>query len=773
MLFYRLPEIIRTPLTTSLEKMNIFRLVVMAVIAMPALATYLTATIRAKQFRQQREFLIGDVVLSIKEREVDMRSYIENIFRTFDSLTFVCDHRRVIKLDETFDSVQLAQNKRHTYCTSIFLTSGYYPDTGHNTLTIQIIKGFKIHLNFLKFHFEWKSLTYNGVSISEDRVDSGRKTTYFTGIRRPWTMIVDGNTAEITITKFQYSLIDLDLFYSACKWNWFSEIQYMYSSIVQHFENLDLLSPLKTSQKYNMAFSYQYIQIDYRQISFSIGSIAESNAHVFIYDGPGRLSRRLLEIKYHDSYTSKRIVTTTFFASVLISILSVDAVQPLLVSFRSNHGYEYRACRMQGQNLWGGSNPRYNTICILSLEPPPGYRHTVLYIDENKFRGSRIITTGYQVTNCQYGGLYTFPNRNQHMCRDFLKFELLYNRSIDYLLIAWLKGYSWGSIKARLTYDEHCTVHHVYSHASDYNQTTLIDDIEYCKIYICPPPLSLEHKTCNLIFKMPERPVGTFHTKLKFTDTTEQCIYTSGSKSIKTKFHNIIFLYYTHLQLGYTKRQKFILPYTKEFTFFYEYLVSAEISLPLVCVHKLPFKRASLMVMIATCSLIHAAKYVEHRNLFPIGHVVVMAKACEIRELQPAKSSDIVIYHEYYHKNYTGHQVYTRYTTNCPMVCKKYTYTLKVYHKFKESVYDYSANVGDYVFTGMNHQGLWLKINGPSRPCHRQVCRVLLNVREVETVKGLSYTHHSTEYKFYTIRSVYKAILHIPSHTYTHSPRLG
>ena len=728
--------------------MYILSLVVIAVIAAPIKGAYLSAKIHWKHIPEQRQLLMSDVLLSMKGREFDMRSYIDKIFSKFVGLTYVC-HRRLYGHDEILDSFQLAQNKRHTYCTHLILDVDSYMHEKHKTLTIQILQGFKIQFNFFKFHFHWYNLTYSGLSISEDSVNSGRKTTYFTGVRRPWTMFIDSDNAVITISSAEYLIYTLDLFYSGCKWNWFAQIGSVHSSIVSHIKNANLLPSLKTTPVDTIQ-SYHYIQLDHQRILFSFGSLFKSSALVRIYDGPGSRSRRLLKIDYNDSYTSEPIVSTTFYAFVVLKILTFDKVQPLLVSFRPFGRYEYRDCGMRGNIVIESSDWRSNTMCSVHIQPPSGYLQTLMIIVRYVFRGPHIITTGYSAPDCQYGGVYFIPNIYLPICRGVDDIGLRFNRSIEYLLIAWLGGYSDGYFHARLIYDKHCTAYHIDSHSLSYNQTMAIDDVEYCRYYICPAPLSPDHKKCNFKLNLPDRPIGTAHLSSIFTETSEECVPGYGNLPKVGGYYNIFsVLYYNNTHFGkYTRRAISKLFYEKSKLFF-QYLVSANVSLPLLCVKGAPFLRLSLKFLIATCHL----DLKQHKEIVvnPVLNVVVMSKACE-QQWRRVKSSDIVIYHEYYNMNYSGHHIATGYEDNCPVRCKNYTYTLKVYHKFNNRVSEYSANVGDYVFTGMNHQGLRIRINGPARPCRPSVCSVRLNVQEVQTAKGLAYTRHSTTYKFHTIR---------------------
>ena len=736
--------------------MLIFTLLLVYVAAVPVFSSYLTADLNHIYKMNQRRLLMRDIFMSIKgRREITIRSYIEQVFRNAASLIHLCDTRRVSTLGQTFALIQQNQNKRLTYCASIFHLFTYYRDTQHNTLTIQIMQGFTIHFNFITFHFEWRKLTYSGVSISGDIFNMGRRTTYFTGVRQPWIMIITNNTAQITISNFAYLRFRLNMFYIACKAQWFTMMGYENSSIVPHIVNVNLFPSFRNPHEDHIKFSYHFLQIDYKQIIFSVKSIAKSNVNVVIFDGPGFRSRRLLNTDYVDSYTRNPIVTTTFSASVVISTKTSDVVQTLMVSFRPLGRHMYRRCTNSeaevGKRTWVLAESSYNTICTM----PMGVINLdcqMFAIYRYQYTGPLIFTDGDRAPNCQYGGIYHIPNIGLHqpICEFVVNLQFLKSKSSNYLLIVWLSGYSEGYIEAEVfSCAPGCTLTHLDSNALIYNQTTVVDDIEHCRTYIWPAPLSPQHKKYNLNIKIPGRPVGTVFLSVFSIKTEDKCV--PGFGSIGESFINISGLYYNSSQLGRLKTFSIHEPFNYFFEYrgAFEYLIRAEISVPLICETDNSFLKPFFKFTMAIC---HVKPGIDaEMTMLAIGKIVGMTKACENSVINYA--SNIYIYYEDYNKNYSGHRIDVDYhSDNCPERCKNYTYTLKVYHRYKNRVYVYSANVGDYMFTGINHQGLWLKINAPNTPCPLSECAVWIHVREVMPPERLASTRPSVRYRSHNIR---------------------
>ena len=748
--------------------MNIFNLLLFAFGAVPVLSGYLTASSQHR-YESKHRLLMRDVFISVREpRAIAMSDYIKQIFQNFACHIYWCAKRRESTGDEAVALIQRTQNQRLTYCTRSFHPPGYFKETQHNTLNVQIMQGFIIQFHFLIFHFEWRKLTYSGVFVSGDIFNKGKMTTYFTGVRLPWKMIITNSTAQITISNFAYLTFSLDMYYIACKMTWFNFMQYVNSSLVPEIGHLNIFPLFRNPHKEYIGFSYNFIQNNYKPIIFSVKSMAKSNANVYILDGPGVKSRLLLGIRYLGSHTSRPVVTTTFYAYVHVNFMLTSDIlqQALLVNFRTHHKHVYEKCD-EGDSIWMLSNPIFNTICTIPFRQvnrrAHGHRHSLfnemwgLTISRYLYIGRPLIfTTGNRVSNCQYGGLHHFPNIHESVCQNMTHFTFLYNTTVDYLLVVWLPGYSRGSIFA-LSYNTGCVPIHLDSHALIYNQTTVINNIEHCRFYILPAPLSTHHSKYSLKIKIPGRPIGTASLRIAFINAGDKCVPGFGGKG--KRFINVSTLSYNNSQFGRTTFSIDEVLWYDKFSRFFEYLIRADINLPLLCQTDNQFLKPIFTLKISTC-LGELGLYTPRMyGVMPlsVNKIVGMTKPCE-NSIFWFGSFDIVIYHEDYNKNHTGYHIDVDYGDNCPAICKNYTYTLKVYHRYNNRAFIYSANVGDYIFTKMNHQGFWLKIKAPNTLCPLTECAVWFVVREW-IAESLPPTHHSVKYNTFKKRRVYLDIV--------------
>ena len=183
-----------------------------AVLASPAVNQYLTGKIQEKHLLEQRQLLLKDVFACSEQPKVLLRENLKLLYHCLRGRIIHCDRRH----RKSMQAAQLAQDKNHTYCTNIIHT-GVDTSHQHKTLTFQTLRNFIINIDFFLFAFEWHSLVYHGLSVSEIGKDGGRNTTYYTGRRLPWTMLTTRNTAIMTISTYAYLKFRLNLFYGFSK----------------------------------------------------------------------------------------------------------------------------------------------------------------------------------------------------------------------------------------------------------------------------------------------------------------------------------------------------------------------------------------------------------------------------------------------------------------------------------------------------------------------------------------------------------------------------
>ena len=698
--------------------------IILLIMSVSVFSNYLTGTVHKTNLHMQRKLLLNDV-FGCSCGEQRMSSVSGNLKHLYQ-----CLRKRIIHCDNvhhtSLEYIQLAQDKIQIYCTGI-VVQGVDKSHRHRTIHIQMMKNFIIHFSLIMFNFEYFPHIYHGLSISEYISNRGRNTTYFTGRRLPWTMITTRNTASMNISTFAHLKFHLNVFYSAYKRNWFSHIQHVQfghlggsrASVVHN----KLLESLKMTKSEIQTFSYHYIQKSFKRIAVSCEPIAEFKARIVIYDGPGRLSTRLWQSAFHNSTKRMIMKTSTFHVYIEVHILTDKLDDPLYINVHSNDKYlEYSLCN-NTMNFFPSiyySHQSTNTICIILFQnAPKSYGNfRPIFINQFNYEGPTAIMTGYGYINCQYGGVYLVSNENKFLCKSGSGFTLLNDADHSYILVAWLMGYSKGYIIAR--YVKHTCFYH---HITDLRKTTMIDRIAFCQSYICSQPLSSKQQQCDFQLQIPDRPIGTATISTQVFKSIDECL--PGSEmNPQIRKYNVSALYYNHSRLGSVKKLSISNEFGKPFKHTFQYLVSGNISLSLYCRVGQAIMRPNVKLKIATCRFDHDLSL---PTTFLVNNIVGIEDECI--PLQVAASSfNTIIYHENYTSNYSRNLILTSYDEKCPHMCKNHTFILKVYRKFSDRVDLYSAKIGETVTTDFSHQGFWLKINKPKKPCSFGNCDVWVSI---------------------------------------------
>ena len=723
-------------LTTVINRMRIYVLGLLITLTVPVSNNYLTGTVHKDKLHSQQSLLLNDVLACSEQRRFSLHENLNHLYHCLRRRIIHCDNRR----RKSLEYIQLVQDKSQTHCTSIVL-QGVDISHQHRTLHIQIMKNFIIHFSFMMFNFEYFSQVYHGLSISEYIRDGERSTTYYAGRRLPWTMITTSNTALITISIFAHLKFHLNLIYSANKMNWFSHSRYVQYDFLGGLTNravhINLLDSLKIAKFRIQRFSYHYIQNDLKRVSVSYEYIIQPKARIVIYDGPGRLSTRLSTSLSQERMSTK---TSTFHVYLEIDILISDIEGHIYINLRSTEdGLQYKECNknMNDLSVIYYSQATRNTICVIVFTNPPRNKGNVypVYISEYRYEGPMSLMTGFGHLKCQYGGVYFFANQKEFLCKSGTEFTLSNVADHSYILVVWLMGYSKGYIKAQYS-RKPCFYHHV----NDIGQSTLINSVEYCQIYICPQQFKSEQTRCNLDLNIPGRPVGTADIKIHVLKSIDECLPGPEINPRATEY-NFSVLYYTHSRLGDNKRMHISNKFEQPYEHIFQYLASGNVSLPVFCQRRWQHTRSTVQLRISTCQVKQLHK------------TIVIAEECLYSQFMFRKSY-VIIYHENYRKNHSRNIISTSYD-NCPNTCRNHTFDLKVYRKFLNRVDVYSAKIGETVSTELNHQGFWLKINVPQKPCSLGRCVVAVSApdrftEELLDVNGHTFLTPPPGYKYFS-----------------------
>ena len=724
--------------------------------ASPAVKQYLTGKVPDKHRLDQRQLLLQDVFVCNEQSTFSLAEHFKFVHHCLLRRIIHCDSRRRESLKTSLQTAQLSQNKSRTYCTGL-VHQGVDTNHQHQTLNIQILRNFIIHIDFLSFEFEWYSQVYHGLSVSEYNRDGGRNTTHYTGRRLPWTMLTTNNTAVIIISTFAHLKFQLHLFYSSTKWGWYANIKGVYTSITSDVKfHLDLHTAFQIRHRLFKKASYHFLQSDFKQIIISHDSIVDSNARIVVFDGPGSRSPNLFTILFNRSIDRKTFKTTTFHVYIEIDILSFEATEPSHIHFSQAVEFDYRGCDMKPyqrnlkqyrENYQDGRN----TICSIT-RPYDELAHSnyfplnislfMLYIHEGPYTKM----PGYNTPKCQYGGLYYVPNQNKALCSKNSTRMILYNDgSVQFILIVWFSGYSRGVFYANDVRDTCMFI----DLDINYNNTILIDTNIPCQQYTCPDSTKTQHQMCKFIIENPDRPVGSSQISVGVKPSIDDCVPGLGTDEY-TALYNISVIYYTDSRLGYNKKKRFSDIISKRFKKSFQYLVGSNVSIPGVCLRQ-KNARPHMKLIIASCRLLSHGR---HRSLkHQYGNVLDVGNC--FNETLTFEPPSIIIKHENYKINYSRHHIITSYHTDCASSCRNHSFDLKVYHKFMDRVDIYSAEIGEKISPELNHQGFWIKIRKPETPCPTGKCYVQLLISDQDDLSDTDLTNTSANhYNFHNKRYV-------------------
>ena len=757
-LFYRITFVVAFYLEIAIM---IVTFLLLTVLASPAVNQYLTGKVREEHLTEQRELLVKDVY-DCSERpkvsSIDI-SLIENIKRLYHCLrgrVHHCDGRR----RESLKSAQLAQDKNRIYCNNI-IYKGAYTTHEEQTFHVQMWSNFIVHIDCLLFDFEWYNQVYHGMSISEYIRDGGRNTTYYTGRRLPWSMITTSNTAEITISTFAYMKFELHLLYSSTKWSWYPNIKSVYSAMLSNLTYpLDLVTTLQMSNRIFKAFTYHFIQADYKQVNIIIDSIVNSVARIVIYDGPGSRSPRLWTIDHHDSTGNRNIKTTAFHAYIEVYIFKFEAKEQWHILLSQLDYSHYPECP-EYHIVFKYSNDWANTICYVrwSKFALGVADYLPFIIEEYRFyEGALTAMTGYVTPKCQHGGLYYLPSPNKALCKTTRKMLLDNDGSVESILIVWFSGYSRGSVRLRIYKEGSCRTYSLDNHLIEDNKILLIDTIEYCRKYVCPESMNpSQNLLCNFELNIPSRPVGSTKISISLTKSIDDCVPGPGKNNADSSF-TVSTSDYTHSRFGYNKEKR-VSKTIKEalrtrkhksfmFRHTFQYLVSANVSLPRVCFQELSIResRMYMVVMIATCGFYDDFSATVS---YPLNNIYSLDNC--LNYTTRMKPPSILINHENYTSNYSRHHIITSYPDYCPHKCRTHSFHLKIYRKFDDRVDEYSGKIGESVSTKLNYDSFWMQINRPVAPC-AQKCMVFVKISDEDELSGTDLKQAAVRrYRFHDV----------------------
>ena len=373
------------------QEMKIITFLLFTALVSPAVNQCVTGKVAEKHVLEQRQLLLKDVFDCSRQTMLSSAENLKFAYHCFLRRIIYCDYRR----RKSNQLIQLAQDKSRTYCTGI-IHQGVVTSHQHETVNIKLLHTFLINIAFLLFDFEWYSQVYHGLSVLEYIRDGGRNTTYYTGRRLPWTMITTSNTAVMTISAFAHLKFQLHLFYSSTKWDWYFNVEGVYSGILSQVTyRFDLGLAFRKANHSLRKISYHFLHSDYKRIIISHDSIINSHARIVIFDGPGGRSPRLSNISFHRSTERTSFKTTTFHAYIEVHRLLFEDAKPSHIHFSPSVEFVYHECKIRNathpQRRWW--------ICIFSKRFDD-QKNTICYIP---FKKTTPLTQSFYIyQNMQY-----------------------------------------------------------------------------------------------------------------------------------------------------------------------------------------------------------------------------------------------------------------------------------------------------------------------------------------------------------------------------------
>ena len=615
---------------------------------------------------------------------------------------------------------------KHDYCGSV-ASDKIEIESRHLILNIELMPNFVIKIDFIIFNFELHpSFRSHGMYFS---YSTSTRHSFYHGRRIPWRAITTNNKARlviITITNMEHRL---NVFYSSYKRARISNIHHVNNIVFHKYALYNPYSVFKKLMRYKVdSFYLHIIARNVKQIQIMISSRMTSETNIVLYDGPGEKSRRLLNISCMLMCHHKQI-TSAFIACVKIEKLTSAIAHDFTITIQEIDN-DHRPCKTKIVNgkfeLFEQSSDANIEICYLI--PTYKIESVSLQIDL-RYTGPTIISDALSL-ECQYGGLFVANNvyyDEQRFCEHKYNYTFFgEGKSMLLVVVAWFPGYSSGYVSIVFNRDTQC-VHHYLELRDLQKKTTIIDDTEDCQRFVNPPysnyPQIRRH---TFVFRGKSgRPIGSAYLRVFKLDSFYKCIAYLGITMSHLKY-NLTAIEVINWPLGHRRNLNIYRSISDILLMKSEYLISAALSLPYICLAESRKKQMGIELRIASCGYSDA---ILQLIITPALGMHMFASECYgvTFSLNRTESPNL-IYKEDPTVNYTATYIRTYYGGRCPVECRNFTYSVFIWDRFNKTVVELTANIGEILFTGFHFHGLRISVIGPKLPCEWHIdCDILID----------------------------------------------
>ena len=602
---------------------------------------------------------------------------------------------------------------------------------------LEVTETHNIHLVVLHFYFSLSihiSCHQHGLVL---RYPGFQSETYC-GSRVPWDLITRGYRLFIRLVTTEYKKYSIALYYSSFHTRWISELSRIFK-IYQTFSSGGYVTkPFHYFYRNIQRYHYYVMSNQDKYLEFYASLTKLYRAHIRIYDGPGVLSRMILE--------SKQIMAGVLLAETSAFLARVDLFIPdfsgnssvWLDIIASSNKRRISSCINYEQALiLAKSDNQKNTACVETLAVPDDF----MRIDFVRFRFSGPNTFTDSVdTVCHYGGLVIQfdGRRKQHeFCEDVDDF-IIYTgqRSISVILV-WFSGYSHGELSAKMAPSD-CRVSYAdidlsRKQLSNPNIIVQSQSLVGCMIFICPA-LQNEYQQ-SFTVKLGPPAMGTTRLTILISYTLSACDYDHLNIHSNREFRIRLKTVSSHkwpFNLANNVSQT-LFNFTRNIEKNFDYLQNATISLPYLCHRDMSRAQFSIVVQVSSCLMrsdgISIKKYIVN-NMPALMNICLKRVYYFTPSAKPGKHSyEDFIYMDSGHLN-DGHVIIVDYHT-CPTKCRNYKYSAFVRSVDKETILEYTAHVGSPISTPRHHRGFRVSMLAPTPPCDLYLrCELLIFVQK-------------------------------------------
>ena len=691
------------------------------------------------KYKQQKTLMLHDHSMCLSS--IQHKSIRGTLLSNFICITNTFDHCIIKSSVEysRFVKNTLSEMRNSLFCGSIWLQGKSQLSFTHD-VKIVAPENHNIHLNMLYFNFFISYYTpcrQHGMVVSY----SGFISENYCGTRLPWDFLTEGNRILLHLVVKQFKQYSLVLDYCSFHTNWVSEVLQVLKTHYDGSHSFDVVKPItffemkiNSYQLHVTTHQEHYLKL---HVTFNNWSIL----YISVHDGPGRLSQTVFNAKDSKIISGRMIKTTAFLAFIHIRFSDSYSNSSGQIEFTKIPGtHATKQClNYQKGLIVASSNELENTICMDALE----MRHLqiVIYFKMFSFSGPNIVTN-LTHSVCQYGGLIIqFDGRKEQyeFCEPLNDYKVYTKNKAITIIIVWFAGYSSGELVAAL-WKSTCRV--LYSEFILSRATLVLPTILHrvteptdgCEIFVCPALVNNYQHQWVLQFGPPS--FGTTHIELVEMQTLSACDpnYSVNNYSDDNNVKRMI-----HFESVAYDEWPFSLPpdishlrfnYSHNVRMSFDYLQTATISLPYICIPG--FSRIQKVVVVKTSSCA-ASTFDAVQKYLIINGIPSLHGNClsKIYIFTPTIEGPIRYVSFIFKDNgfiQKGYEINVVYHA-CLTECRQYRYSTLVKGVDENSVLEYTANVGQPTYIDNHHRGFKIIIITPNSLCSQHLkCELQVNI---------------------------------------------